>query len=87
MSCKSKSTLESTSYIAKISRTTHIIQNMLFAKMDNSPFYISYEGSVCPWNAANIICKTVYDKDRRPFREKSHFYADLFEMKLRYCGR
>ena len=51
-----KSTLESTSYIAKISRTTHIIQNMLFAKMDNSLFYISYEGSMCPWNAANIIC-------------------------------
>ena len=51
-----ESTLESTSYIAKISRTTHIIQNMLFAKMDNSLFYISYEGSVCPWNAANIIC-------------------------------
>ena len=42
--------------IAKISRTTHIIQNMLFAKMDNSLFYISYDGSVCPWNAANIIC-------------------------------
>ena len=53
-----KSAPKRTSYIAKISRTTHIIQNMLFAKMgmDNSPFYISYEGSVCPWNAANIIC-------------------------------